>query len=381
MNPLLLLVSLLAAAPPEPLVFEGLLSMPSRLKDGTVISVNADGRMFSEIAKDGPEQPAYLRTSSDHGRTWSAPRRIYDYPAGKGCITHQIYTLVDRDDAIHAFAVRYFALPRKEDKSRGHSELFHNVSRDRGKTWSTPRRVDFGHGYTGAMNSFLQLKSGRILGALSYTSENFVDAVSQIEFRSGTFYSDDGGASWKVGQDEIRVPFGPQVAHPGAIEPVMVELGDGRVWMLIRTQTLRFYEAFSSDGGQSFTQPRASRFQAPDSPGAIRRLTDGRLLFVWNDLASYPNGVTGHWRQYLYAAVSNDDGKNWSKSRFVAPVVEPHRAGSRGDYPFLCETGDGAVLLYYTRFGLKEGASYQRQHNELVRLDPSWIAAQPSNKP
>lgn len=372
---LFLLIRTLAAGPPEAVPFEGVLSMPSRLKDGTVISMHADGRPFSEIAKDGPEQAAWLRQSTDHARTWSAPRRVFTYPAGKGCITHQIYTLVDRDDAIHAFAVRYFALPKKEDKSQGHSELFHNVSRDRGKTWSQPHRVNFGHGYTGAMNSFIQLKSGRILGALSYASANFVDAVNQIEFRSVTFYSDDGGESWHAGQDNIRVPFGPQVAHPGAIEPVMVELRDGRVWILIRTQTLRFYEAFSSDGGKSWTEPRPSRFMAPDSPGAIRRLDDGRLLFVWNDLASYPGGVTGHWRQYLYAAISADDGKNWSPSKFAGPVIEPHRTGSRGDYPFLCQTADGKVLLYYTRFGLREGASYLRQHNELVRLDPDWIAA------
>lgn len=364
-----------AASPPEAIQFDGVLSMPSRLKDGTVLSLHADGRSFAEIEEEGPEQSVYMRTSRDQGRTWTEPRKVFAFPRGKGCITHQIYTLVDREDAIHALALRYYSLPRKADRSRGHSILFHSISHDRGSTWSEPHQIDFGQPYTGAMNSFIQLKNGRILGALSYASPEFVESVGQIEFRTVTFYSDDTGDTWKVGQNNIRVPFGPQVAHPGAIEPILLELRDGRTWMLIRTQTLRFYESFSSDGGRSWTTPRAARFTAPDSPGAILRLADGRIVFVWNDLGSYPNGVTGHWRQYLYAAISKDDGRSWSPSKLVAPVIEPDRTGSRGDYPFLCQTADGNVLLYYTRFGLREGASYVRQHNELVRLDPDWVAA------
>lgn len=364
-----------SGTPPEAISFDGSLSMPSRLKDGTVISVHADYRPFADMPKENPVQTAWLRMSRDHGRTWTEPRRIFDFPAGKGVVGQQVYTLVDRDDTIHAFSVRYMALPKREDPSRGSSGLFHCVSRDRGKTWSNLERVDFGHGYTGAMNSFIQLRGGRILGALSYTTGNFIEgAVSQLEFRSVAFYSDDAGATWKVGQDNLRVPFGPQVAHPGAIEPILMELRDGRVWMLIRTQTLRIYESYSSDGGKSWSEPRATKIHAPDSPGAIHRLADGRLLMVWNDIASYPNGVTGHWRQYFYAAISKDDGKTWTKSTLVAPVIEPHRTGSRGDYPFLCETKGGKVLLYYTRFGLREGATYARQHNELVRIDPDWVA-------
>ena len=71
------------------------------------------------------------------------------------------------------------------------------------------------------------------------------------------------------------------------------------------------------------------------------------------------NGVAGHFRQYLYAAISADNGNTWSKPKFVAPQNSPDKPGSRGDYPFLCEAADGSVLLYYTRFGLRPGASYE----------------------
>jgi len=370
---LLLATAAYAASEPREISYEGVLSMPSRLRDGRLISLAAAARPFSEMEKAGPEQPVYRRISTDNGNTWSADEKVFSYPEGIGTFVSQTYTLVDKKGYVHAFNVRYLKLANAKEKNPGHSELYHCISKDDGKTFSKPHRVNFGHDYTGAINSIIQLKSGRIVGGLSYTSDHIVEGVGQYEFRVVTFYSDDSGDTWKVGQDEIRVPFGPQVVHPGAIEPILTELSPDRVWLLIRTQTLRFHEAFSTNGGQSFDAPRASRFMAPDSPGAVTRLKDGRLVMCWNDIQSYPNGVSGHFRQHLYAAISSDNGASWSKPRRVAPLQSPENPGSRGDYPYLCETVDGSVLLYYTRFGLRPGASYEKQHNELVRLDPSWL--------
>lgn len=364
----------LAATPPTQIDFEGRISIISALPDGTLISLYTEGRPIPQAGEDGPEQHTYLRTSADSGRTWSRPQRAFSYPAGKGSLVHPVYSMVDRKGWIHAFNVRYFSIPKRNERQVGHSELMHCASPDGGKTWTQPKRVDFGHGYTGAINSIIQLKSGRLLAVLSYMSDHFVEAAGQFEFRTVTFFSDDQGETWHVAQDNIQVPLGPQVAHPGAIEPVMVELRDGRVWMIIRTQTLRFWETFSRDGGKTWTPPVASRFMAPDSPGAFLRLKDGRLIFCWNDIASYPNGITGHYRQYLYAAISRDDGKTWTKPKLVAPLREADKAGSRGDYPFLCEAKDKTVVLYYTRFGVRADATYRNQHNELVRIDPEWLA-------
>jgi len=375
MRPLLFLSCipfLYAAEPPREIQYSGTLSMPARLKDGRLISLHADARPFKDMHMPGPELGMYRRLSTDQGQTWSAPERVFTFPAGVGTIVPQVYPLVDSAGDLHAFTTRYFSLPKK-DRTNGHSIVLHLVSKDQGKNWSAPNQVNFGHTYTGAINSLIQLKSGRILGALSYTSENFIEAVSQREFRVVSFYSDDLGKTWTVGQDDMQVPFGPQVVHPGAIEPVLLELAPNRVQMFIRTQTLRLYESFSSDGGAHFSLPQASRFMAPDSPAAVLRLRNGSLLLVWNDIQSYPKGVAGHFRQYLYGAKSKDNGQTWSKPKFVGPLTEPDKAGSRGDYPFLCETSGGAVLLYYTRFGLRAGASYEKQHNELVRLDPSWF--------
>ena len=360
------------ATDPQMTNYNGELSMMARLPDGRILTMYTPGRPFKEADLEGPEQPVYLRLSSDHGQTWNEPQPVFAYPAGKGSFSQKIYPLVDRKGNIHAFNIRYYRFPKRGTQATGHSELIHTLSRDGGKTWNPPNRVDFGHAYSGAINSIIELKSGRLLVALSYMSDRFVESAQQFEFRCVSGYSEDGGETWKVGTDNLTVPLGPLVVHPGAIEPVLVELKEGRVWMIIRTQTLRFYESFSSDGGKTWTPPSPTRIMAPDSPAAILRLSSGQLLLVWNDVSQYP--ITGSWRQYLYAALSNDEGKTWSPSKRVAPLVEADSPASRGDYPFLCEAEDKTVLLIYSRFGFKPDASYEYPHMELVRLDPKWVA-------
>jgi BNR repeat-like domain len=212
----------------------------ARLPDGRILTMYAPGRPFKEADLEGPEQPVYLRLSSDHGQTWNEPQRVFAYPAGRGSFSQKIYPLVDRKGNIHAFNIRYYRFPKRGTQATGYSELIHTLSRDEGKTWSPPNRVDFGHAYSGAINSIIELKSGRLLVALSYMSDRFVESAQQFEFRCVFSYSEDGGETWKLGTDNLTVPIGPLVVHPGAIEPVLVELKEGRVWMIFRTQTLRF---------------------------------------------------------------------------------------------------------------------------------------------
>ena len=362
---------LVSATAPQLVDFEGDLSMMARLPDGRILTLYTPGRPFNESDLEGPEQPVYLRFSSDHGRGWSEPLHAFSYAPGKGSFSQKIYPVVDRKGNIHAFNVRYYRFPKRGTQTQGYSELIHTLSRDGGKTWSPPNRVDFGHAYTGAINSIIELKNGRLLVALSYMTDHFVESAQQFEFRCVATYSDDGGETWKVGNDNLTVPLGPLVVHPGAIEPVLVELKDGRVWMIIRTQTLRFYESYSGDGGKTWSAPSATSIMAPDSPAAILRLSDSRLLLVWNDVSQYP--VTGNWRQYLYAALSGNEGKTWSSSKRVGPLVDADVLASRGDYPFLCEAADKSVLLIYSRFGYRPGATYEHPHLELIRLDPEWI--------
>lgn len=374
---LLSFVSAKAASGPALVDYDGRIGHIAKLRDGRLVTVYTLGRDRREIPLTGPEQPLYIRYSDDHGRTWSRERAAFSYPAGRGTMFRYEqsvgpYLLLDRRNTLHLFAMRYFGLPRKGDPAAiGLTELYHNVSRDGGETWTDPKRIDMGHHYVPVIESIIELSNGRILFASNYATDNYLAERGEYEYRILTLCSDDQGETWQLGDDDIRVPLGPGLGHPGAIEPVMAEIGDGRVWMLFRSQYGRLYQTFSSDGGSSWEPSTPSDIRAANAPAGILRLADGRLVLSWNDWANYPGGeIHRSGRQYLHAAISDDDGTSWSASKLIAKpsTKEPRNAHMR--YPFLCEAGDGSILLRYHRIE----RSIDVDRRDLLRIDPAWIA-------
>ena len=71
---------------------------------------------------------------------------------------------------------------------------------------------------------------------------------------------------------ENIIDLGGHGHHDGAMEPTMVELSDGRLWMLIRTNLDRFWSAFSSDQGLSWRVIRPSDIDTSSAPAAMARL-------------------------------------------------------------------------------------------------------------
>jgi len=126
----------------------------------------------------------------------------------------------------------------------------------------------------------------------------------------------DGGGTWRHSRDELTVDSGGKVLESGAIEPAAVELADGRVWLAIRTQTGYVFESHSSDGGDTWSPARPTRFRATNCPVNVLRLRSGSLLFIWNNElgAQLFHGVS-YSRQSLTMAI--DDGQGWRGYRQV----------------------------------------------------------------
>jgi hypothetical protein len=379
---LILMVSLTCTAAqdaplPEIVDYKGRIGHVARLRDGRLVTVYTLGRVREKIPLPGPEQPLNIRYSDDHGRTWSQENIAFSYPEGRGSMpryeqSQGPYLLLDCDNTLHVFAVRIHGLPKAGDPSAiGLTELYHNVSRDEGETWTEPKRIDMGHHYVPVIESIIELSNGRILFASNYATHNYVADRGEYEYRILTLFSDDHGETWRLGPDDIRVPLGPGPGHPGAIEPVMVELEDGRVWMLFRSQYGRFYQAFSSDGGDSWEPSTPRDIKAANAPAGVLRLADGRLVLSWNDWSNYPGGtIQGSGRQYLHVAISKDDGNTWSPSKLVAKPTTEDPLNAQMRYPFLCETQDGLILLRYHR--IERIVDVNRR--DLLRISPAWIA-------
>jgi hypothetical protein len=356
---------------------DGRLGPITRLADGRVLAVFGEGRPEERRVDASAPQRVLGRFSSDHGRRWSEPKVLFTHPPGPGASDGGL-PLGCGDGTIHIFGNRYFDLPtgpnrKAADYFRSRTEMWHAVSRDGGSSWDGPKNIEWGHRYTGAMNSAIQLKSGRILVPFSYLSHE----RSTGFFVCDAVYSDDAGKSWRSSRNDIAIDNGGRALESGAVEPVTVELDDGRVWMVIRTQTGYLFESFSDNAGESWSPPQRTIFRASNAPAGVLRLGKGRLALIWNNEIGEPfrHGLS-YSRQSLVMAIR--EGGIWRGYRELAPPFGARDDQGSARYPYAAETADGAVLVGYPEGG-RTSRSIQAADSwrdfRLVRVDPSWLLA------
>jgi hypothetical protein len=326
-------------------------------------------------------QEVVARISNDNAQTWSPSQSLFKLPQEPGNWGGP-EALVDRSGEIHLFFLNDAHTgvirtgedqrPKVGQMGQRRLDIWHTKSINSRKSWQAPKRI--WEGYTGALNSVVQLKNGRILLPFSYLTnrrwnrrgEGLDSFTFMGQFNCTVAYSDDDGATWRLSTPDLKVQVPDIVSAYGAVEPVVIELKDGRVWMLIRTQLGRFYESFSSDGIK-WSYPQPSAIISSDSPAGLVRLTDGRIVLLWNNCQRFPYAHGG--RHVLHAAISSDEGKSWRGYREVAQ--DPYRdqppppSGDHGTaYPFPVATKEGKVLF----------ATGQGKGRVLVKwLDPRWL--------
>ena len=151
----------------------------------------------------------------------------------------------------------------------------------------------------------------------------------------------------------------------GAIEPSCVRLADGRLWMLIRTQTGSLWESFSDDRGETWSPAKPSHLPSSNAPATLVRLTNGDVAVVWNDHVSW-----SHARQSLVVGLTRD-AKTFKGVREIDhtdfsdnPNETPHHV----TYAHLTESSNGDILAAYNK-GM--WARYNRA--TFVRIQPEWI--------
>jgi hypothetical protein len=345
----------------------------ARLPDGKLMGI-------SERTVEGARE-VDAGYSADNGNSWSAAEPLFKLPKEKGDWgLHNI--LLDKDGEVHLFYTLYYTVGEGKEgvdvTGNVHRSIYdmrydvwHVRSTDGRKRWKAPNPV--WQGYAGSMLSVIQLRSGRIVLPLSVLTRRTwgnpgagFDAFTDVgRFSSRVTYSDDGGETWQLSPAEIKTTM-PYIGGDGIIEPIVLQLKDGHVWMLIRSPNGRFYDTFSKDGA-AWPHPQPTRILSSDSPGALMRLKDGRIVMVWNNCLRYPYAQGG--RHVIHAAISEDEGKTWRGYREVgrAPrAIEPHPHD--GDYgvaytqPVVTE--DQKILFMTTLPDGKDG---------IVRFDPEWL--------
>jgi sialidase-1 len=174
------------------------------------------------------------------------------------------------------------------------------ISTDDAQSFSPPKAIpiDPYPSYTGLNNDrIIQLSSGRVLAPVVFCKDYRVEK----HLRSRVYYSDDEGETWKASRTIIDV----KESQVGADEPGVVELGDRRVMLWVRTSAGHPYQSYSHDGGETWSDPKPMNVDAPNSPQSIKRIpSTNDLLLVWNN--------SRRDRFPLAVAISKDDGQTWN---------------------------------------------------------------------
>ena len=201
-----------------------------------------------------------------------------------------------------------------------------------------------------------------------------------------TFVSDDDGRTWQQSSlvttpDHEGGGFHQGIRwNHGAAEPTVVELNDGRLWMLIRTSQDHHYQSFSTDGGLTWEEATPSPFYGTITMPTIGRLEDGRLLFLWSNTTPLPEvgNTDGVWddvftnRNAIHAAISSDDGKTWQGFREI--YLDPRRdAADFGTSPGIDKSVHQSQFVEVEPGRVLVSLGQHPLHRAMVMFDVDWL--------
>ncbi len=174
-----------------------------------------------------------------------------------------------------------------------YSEYYMRLANEDESAFGEPVKcLPFGEQSYNVVNNarIVQLRDGRILiptARHNMTTDENGNPEPDYFAHCRVFGSDDNGETWQDLSGLIRLPD-PGYSETGLQEPGLVELPDGRIYQYFRTDRMFQFESFSSDCGETWTKPIASRFTAPESPMLIsRNPCSGQYFAFWNPIPLY----------------------------------------------------------------------------------------------
>lgn len=313
-----------------------------RLRNGDLLAVFSGDR-DAHVCPWGKVQ---MVRSTDDGETWSAPVTIANGPLDDR--DAGILQMPDGEVIVTYFTSMFWSRPEYLAKHREWARHLEKISpetvkaseggflirsRDNGRTWSKPEKLD--GNYTQTPHGPILLRNGSLLeiGRI-VTPKKTLIRVSR---------SDDRGRSWKMLCADIPDSNGENdgTAHIFC-EPHVVELADGTLVALVRyhgpDNCMRVTR--STDGGTTWSPMEKTPMLG--LPPHLIALPDGKLVSVYGRRFADPGFGE-------FACISDDGGKTWDGANEV--MLMPARNGDLG-YPAstLLPNGD-IVTVYYQNMG------------------------------
>jgi hypothetical protein len=297
--------------------------------------------------------------SVDGGFTWSEPEVIFQdsiiwqYPRR---------TLIDKDSNIHLLVFR------EPDLS-----VFHTMYDGASQEWTSLKKI--ADGRIGAIRGFIQTESGRLI--FGFHRHIWERTPPYGGCFSSSVWSDDNGKTWKESTSRVVAPvFENYIGNNyGAVEPNIVQLGNGNILMLCRTQNGWLYQSVSEDDGETWSEGIPSVFHTSNSPANLLKLPDGRIAITWCNTGDPHINTFGRiytHRDVLHMAISDDDAKTWKGFReiFRIPTRNDQNNFKRGDsgcsYPNTSFTRDKKIILV-------TGQGEEGGGRAMFLVSPEWL--------
>lgn len=265
------------------------------LKDGRMLFVYS--HYYGESSSD--HATAYLagRFSDDKGQTWTSEDvEVLPNEGGMNVMSVSLLRLQNGDIALF-----YLRKNNTDD-----CIPYMRISKDEAKTWSDPIAcITDNEGYFVLNNDrVIQLEDGTLVLAVAKHAGPGMEWRGRADLFA--YSSTDTGKTWKSSE---LVPNPKEIVLQ---EPGLVELNDGSLLMVIRTDAGVQCYSYSTDKGKTWSEVEKSNLISPVSPATIERIPGtGDLLAVWNNNLSKDPDVA-KLRTPLSAAISKDEGKTWS---------------------------------------------------------------------
>ena len=299
-------------------------------RDGSLLVAWSD---FYAGSRDDAPARISAAVSNDGGRTWQARATLQENTGGANVMSVSFVRSRTGD-------VLFFFLQKN---SLTDLKAYVRRSTADARTWGELVLVTADPGYHVMNNArVIQLRSGRLLAPVASTKQV---GTKTDDFRTSVYLSDDDGRTWRRSRTLLSAP------KRGAMEPGLVELKDGRVMQIIRTQTGFIWRSFSSDGGETWTDASPWDIESPESPATLAVTPGGDWLLVWNPKVVWSNpektvlGANhGGARTPLASMVSADEGRTWSRPRNLEGNPESTFAYTSVTFH------DGRALLTYYDF-------------------------------
>lgn len=295
------------------------------LRDGSLLYATTE---FQGSGSDFARARIVARKSVDGGQNWDDARILQENVGKRNVMSVSWLRPSPPQRDQHPLLMFYLQKDGFKDL-----HVFVRESNDEGQEFGPARPVTSQPGYHVMNNDrVVRLSTGRLLCPIASTA----DVEQENQFRSSCVISDDGGKTWRHGRGSVDQP------KRGAMEPEVIELEDGRVLMIVRTQLGYIAAATSADGGETWAEPATWNVRSPESPATLRRVpATGHLLLIWNDRFDAGAGHGGK-RNPLSAAVSSDEGRTWSP-----PMSLENSPGQQYAYTSVTLHQDRVLMTYY----------------------------------